>query len=66
MAARVVGIRQEKKYQNPFGFCYYIKSSVGSKFDKLELYGGPDAADEFVKRIEDDCIKPTKTYVKNK
>ena len=51
-----------KKYQKhiPCGFCCYIKSSAGSKYDKLELYRGPDAADEFVKRIEDDCIKLTK------
>ena len=48
-----------EKYQKHFprGFCYFIKSSVGSKYDKLELYRGPDAAEEFVKRIKDDCIK---------
>ena len=51
-----------KKYQKhiPCGFWYCIKSSEGSKYDKLELYEGPDAADEFVKMIEDDCIKLTK------
>ena len=43
----------------PCGFCYYIKSSVGSKYDKLEWYRGPYAADDFVERIEDDCIKLT-------
>ena len=52
----------KKKYQKhiPCGFCCYIKSSVGSKYDTSELYQGPDAADEFVKRIEDDFIKLTK------
>ena len=49
------------KYQKHItcGFCYDIISSFGRKYDKLELYWGPDAADEFVKRIEDDCIKQT-------
>ena len=39
-----------KKYRKhiPCGFCYYIKSSVGSKYDKLELYQGPDDANEIV------------------
>ena len=52
----------KKKYQKhiPCGFCCYIKSSVGSKYDTLELYQGPDAADEFVKMIVDYYMKLTK------
>ena len=42
------------KYQKdtPCGFCYYIKSSVGDEYNKLELYRGEDASEEFVRRLE--------------
>ena len=43
-----------------YTFICFIKSSEGSKYDKLELYRGLDAADKFVKMIEDDCSKQTK------
>ena len=36
----------------PCGFCYYIKSSVGDEYNKLELYRGEDASEEFVRRLE--------------
>ena len=42
------------KYQKhtPCGFCYYIKSAVGDEYNKLELYRGGDASEEFVRRLE--------------
>ena len=45
------------KYQKhtPCGFCYYIKSAVGDEYNKLDLYRGEDASDEFVRRLEKDC-----------
>ena len=47
------------KYQKhtPCGFCYYIKSSVCDEYNKLELYRGEDASEEFVRRLEKDCIR---------
>ena len=38
----------------PCGLCYYIKSSVGDKYNKLELYRGEDASEEFVRRLKKD------------
>uniref|UniRef100_UPI0035900121 uncharacterized protein n=1 Tax=Myxine glutinosa TaxID=7769 RepID=UPI0035900121 len=50
------------KYQKhtPCGFCYYIKSSVGDKYNKLEEYRGSNTPEEFVKRLEKDCVRLTK------
>ena len=41
----------------PCGFCYYIKSAVGDECNKLELYRGGDASEEFARRLEKDCIR---------
>ncbi len=50
------------KYQKhtPCGFCYYIKSSVGNEYNKLEEYRGSNTPEEFVKRLEKDCVRLTK------
>ncbi len=50
------------KYQKhtPCGFCYYIKSSVGDEYNKLEEYRGSNTPEEFVKRLEKDCVRLTK------
>ena len=52
-----------QKY-TPCGFCYYIKSSVGDKYNKLEVYRGEDASEEFVRRLEKDCIRLREIIVK--
>ena len=54
------------KYQKhtPCDVCYYIKSSVGDEYKKWELFQRKDASDEFVRRLEKDCIRRREIMVK--
>ena len=48
----------------PCGFCYYIRSSVGDEYNKLEIYRGEDASEEFLIQLEKDCIRLREIMVK--